>query len=272
MVERRSAATAFDDLERELVRLGRAIVTEPPREDLVEQTLVRIERDLGTPGRALGPRVRRRLVGATAALVLLVIAVVPPVRAAVLDLLRLGAVVVRLEPAPATPTPGTSRAAPSAPASGWTPTGPTSTLTLDEARTAVDFPFTVPTALGAPTTVAVTHGGRVVELTWSSSRAGQAPGTGIRLDILAGSPDWGYLKQVWTELTPTTVGDHDGLWIGAPHQLWWVDRSGVTQLAPARAAGPTLVWVVRTAAGEVTYRLEGATSLGEATRLARSTG
>jgi hypothetical protein len=88
--------------------------------------------------------------------------------------------------------------------------------------------------------------------------------------VLAGSPDWGYLKRVWTELTPTQVGDHTALWIGAEHQLQWVDRSGVTQPAPARAAGPTLVWVVPTEAGEVTYRLEGPATLARATEIASS--
>lgn len=267
MVDARGGPATFDALERELRGLGRALVTEPPRDDLVEQTLSRIREDRAGQALALQSRLRRRLAWATAALAVLVVAAVPPVRAAVLELLRLGAVVVRQEPAPG-PTPNRSLGAPAATASSGTPTGPRSAVSLSEARAAVAFPFTVPTLLGPPTTVTVTHEGRVVELTWTSA----SPRTSepIRLEVLAGSPDWGYLKRVWTELTPTQVGDHTALWIGAEHQLQWVDRSGVTQPAPARAAGPTLVWVVPTDAGEVTYRLEGAAPLARATQIASS--
>lgn len=266
MVERHGGPAGTDDLERALVDLGRALVTEPPPEDLVEQTLLRLGAEQGARQTAERTRVRRRLAGATAALAVLVVAAVPPVRAAVLDLLRIGAVVVRQEPAPATPTSGTAPASSARP-TGGTPVGAVTARTLAGARAAVGFPFAVPSALGPPTEIAVTHEGRVVELTWSAS-PGSASVT--HLDVLGGSLDWGYLKQVWTDLTSTEVDGHPALWIGAPHRLQWVDRSGTSQPAPARTAGPTLVWVVPTAAGEVTYRLEGPATLARATEIASS--
>jgi hypothetical protein len=266
MVDSRGGPATFDALERELRGLGRSLGTEPPRDDLVAQTLSRIREDQAVPARVPHARIRRRIAWAIAALAVLVVAAVPPVRAAVLELLRLGAVVVRQEPGPA-PTPSSSSDAPSANAPA--PTASPSALSVSEARAAVTFPFTVPTVLGPPTTVAVTHEGRVVELTWTSSASSRSSAP-IRLDVLAGSPDWGYLKRAWTELTPTRVGEHNGLWIGAEHQLQWVDRSGATQPAPARAAGPTLLWVVPTVAGEVTYRLEGPATLARATQIASS--
>jgi hypothetical protein len=268
MVEHRGGAAAFDDLERELVAVGRVLVIEPPRDDLVERTLARIGTNHVAQSKPLASRVRRRIAWATAALAVLAVAAVPPVRAAVLELFRLGAVVVRQEPAPVGPPANPSAVAPSR-AAPSAPTGPLARLTLAEARAAVAFPFTVPSVLGPPTTVAVTHQGRVVELAWSSTTTA---GTTTRLDVLSGAPDYGYLKQVWTELTPTKVGDHDALWIGADHELQWVDHSGATETAPARTAGPTLVWVVPTSAGEVTYRLEGLATLEEALEIAGSAG
>src|SRR5690349_5931800 len=115
------------DLGAELVALGRTLVTEPPRADLASLVLARLaavqspvqspesaaeppsERPLHAvataPTEARPTRVARRRLGwAAAAVVVLVLALVPPVRAAVLELLRIGGVVVREVPSPpATP-------------------------------------------------------------------------------------------------------------------------------------------------------------------------
>jgi len=71
-------------------------------------------------------------------------------------------------------------------------------------------------------------------------------------------------------VTPTQVSGHDALWFGAPHRIEWVDRSGGTHAEEPRLAGPTLVWVVPSPAGEVTYRLEGPAGLDAALRVAAS--
>ena len=75
---------------------------------------------------------------------------------------------------------------------------------------------------------------------------------------------------MWDAVTATQVSGHEAVWFGAPHLIEWVDRSGVTRSEPARLAGPTLVWVVPSASGEVTYRLEGPASLPAALAVAGS--
>jgi hypothetical protein len=202
-------------------------------------------------------RPTRRLAWVIAAMVVAVVALVPPVRAAVMELLHIGGIVVREEPGP--------RPQPSTPGSGTRPTpGQSATsVTLDEARRVLGFDFGVPDALGPPATVAVSHEGRVAELTWGDGAAV------TRLDVFAGSPDWGYLKRVWTAVTPTGVKGRDAVWLGATHEIEWVDRRGVTQTAPPRLAGPTLVWVMSAPDGrEVTYRLEGSPTLATALDIA----
>jgi len=271
------------DLEAELVALGRTLVTEPPRPDLVTLVLARLAAvqppepaaeppSVGPlqvvatiPSAARPTRVMRRRLGwATAAVVVLVLALVPPVRAAVLELLRIGGIVVREVPAPpATPTTTSPASRAAGSSAGGAPATP---VTLRQAEQVIGADIGTPTALGPPTSVTVTHDGRVAELVW-----GSGAGT-TRLDVFVGSLSWGYLKTVWETVTPTRVADHDAVWIGSPHRVEWVDRTGDTHSEPPRLAGPTLVWVVPSSAGEVTYRLEGANSLEEALRVARSAG
>ena len=273
------------DLEAELVALGRTLVTEPPREDLATLVLARLaavqppgsaaeppsERPLrvvtAAPTTARPTRVTRRRLGwAAAAVVVLVIALIPPVRAAVLELLRIGGVVVREVPSPpgtpptASPTSGTAGSS----TGEGTGAAPATAVTLRQAEQVIGADIMAPSALGPPTSVTVTHDGRVAELVW-----GSGAGT-TRLDVFVGSLSWGYLKTVWEAVTPTRVAEHEAVWLGSPHRVEWVDRTGDTHSEPPRLAGPTLVWVVPSSAGEVTYRLEGVTSLEEALRVARS--
>ena len=251
------------DLERELVGLGRLLVTDPPRDDLAASVLARVTAP-ATPAPAVGaPRsVRRRLGWALAAAVALALALVPPVRAAVLELLHLGGVVVRQEPRPA-PTTGAT-APPRTPA----PTASGTAVTLAAAERAIGAPVRLPVVLGPPDAVVLAHGGRVVELSWRPRT--MTNGTSTRLDVFVGSLSWGYVKTVWDAVSPTQVAGHDALWFAAPHRIEWVDRSGGTHAEEPRLAGPTLVWVVPTPAGEVTYRLEGPSDLPSAVAIAES--
>ena len=257
----------FDALERELIGLGHDLVPDPPPAGLAAAVLDRIADDdpLVAPAewrptgrrRSEHGRPMRRLAWAIAAMVVAVVALVPPVRAAVMELLHIGGVVVREEPGPP-PLPSTR-------GSGASPTlgqGPAS-VTLDEARRMLGFDFGVPAALGPPETVSVSHEGRVAQLTWGEGTAM------TRLDVLVGSPDWGYLKRVWTAVTPTGVKGREAVWLDATHEIEWIDRRGVTQTAPPRLAGPTLIWVVPAPDGrELTYRLEGPSTLAAALDIA----
>ncbi len=269
---------SFAALERDLVELGRALAPDPPRADLVQAVMARVTDGAGGPqpvpvaaGRESHrydrSRLTRRLAAAAAVLIALVVALVPPVRAAVLELLRIGGVTVQEHPAPTvppTPLPTRSDPLPSGRSSSPTSPGEGERVSLAEARASLGIPIAAPRALGPPDSVMLLEGRHVVQLTWHGTHGA------TRLDVFAGSPDYGYLKQVWTELTPTRVGSFEAVWIGAPHLLRWVDRSGASQPDPARVAGPTLVWMVPTPAGGVTYRLEGPTTLAEAMAIATS--
>ena len=259
----RSGPDTGSDLERELVGLGRLLLTEPPREDLAASVLARVSAATPpvVPARARRP-VRRRLAWGLAAAVALALALVPPVRAAVLELLHLGGVTVREEPPPG-PSSAPPATAPSpAPSASGTP------MTLAAAERAIGAAVAVPTVLGPPDAVVLAHGGRVVELTWSPRPA--TKGRPTRLDVFVGSLSWGYVKTVWQAVTPTQVSGHDALWFEAPHRIEWVDRTGATHAEEPRLTGPTLVWVVPSPAGEVTYRLEGPADLTSALGIARS--
>ena len=269
----------FDVLERELVELGRSVETAPPRDDLVASVLARIvalepasdqSEAAGpvspSPGTGQAPSrgaLRswlhgKRLGWALAAATVLLLALIPPVRAAVLELLRIGGVVVREEPPP--------RGAPDVTASSpSTSPEPGATLvTLEQAERLVGVDIHVPSSLGPPTSVAVGRDGKVVELTWVRG------GSVTRLELFDGSLSWGYLKTVWSAITPTQVKGHEAVWLGAPHLIEWLDRSGRTHREEPRLAGPTLVWVEQGSTGEVTYRLEGPRTLAQASAIAQS--
>ena len=91
------------DLEDELVALGRALVTDPPRDDLADLVLARLAAPAGASHRRVRRPFGRRLGWAVAAAVALVLGLLPPVRAAVVELLHIGGIVVREEPRPSTP-------------------------------------------------------------------------------------------------------------------------------------------------------------------------
>ena len=214
----------------------------------------------GGPGHTAaeaGPRRAATLGWAVAAAVVLVLALIPPVRAAVVELLRIGGIVVREEPPPSSPPVTT-------PATGAVPSAGATAATLEQAEQLIGADIELPTALGPPTSVVVTHEGRVAEVTWDG------PSGRARLDVFVGSLSWGFLKTVWQDVTPTQVSGHEAVWLGQPHLIEWVDRAGGTHSEAPRLAGATLAWVVHSAGGEVTYRLEGPTSLPEALRVAGS--
>lgn len=281
MSDRTSSPTP---LELELVALGRALVVDPPPDDLAELVLARITDPAPVsapvaapvsapePGSLAMPAspgptwlgVRRRMVAVAAAVAaVLVVALVPPVRAAVLDLLRIGGVSVREVPRP---SPGASSSV-SRPVAPKASPGAGALGSVGEASERVGFDVEVPSVLGPPSAVVLARDGRVVELTW-----GSGPGS-TRLDAFDGTLSFGYLKSVWEAVTATDVDGQEAVWFAVPHLIEWTDRSGATVGSEPRVAGPTLVWVERdVAGGEVTYRLEGPVTLAEAHRVAESAG
>ncbi|MFE9098576.1 hypothetical protein [Streptomyces sp. NPDC007264] len=266
-------------LSEELRDLGRSLDGQAAggAEEMAERVLARIRAErlphpvTAPPGAAERlravrhwTRVRRRaLTGALCGL-LMVLALTPPVRAAVVDWFDFGGVQVRHDPS-AVPSPGTE-----VPGCGRS-------VSLAQARHRAGFTPVVPDALGAPDTVTVArepHGRFLVTLCWRER------GHTVRLDEYPARLDMGFVKRVreppqWIPLDPDTsaVGTTDvGLWFPRPHVLgfWLVDAEGRRYTRQERTAGPTLLWTPGTGGGEVTLRLEGVTSQSRAVAIARS--
>jgi hypothetical protein len=245
-----------DRLDGELRALGQTLVVAAPADDLVEQVLVRLPGEpLPTrPGdRGWGRTRRRRLVAVIIALVLLGLGLTPPVRAAVVEWLRIGGVLVRTAPPVTGPSP-----TPSPP-----PTiGPT--VTLAQAKALVDFPVGVPEELGPPDRISVSTDRKVVAMDWG-------PGADqLHLDQFDGELSWMFLKRTRDSFQVTSVDGQDAVWFATPHQISYIDRDGRERTEQSRIAGPCLVWERGVGGRRVTMRLEGNQSLLDAVGAAES--
>jgi hypothetical protein len=243
-----------DDLDAELRTLGRTLVVAAPAEDLVEQVLDRLP-DRPEPSRARAWRRtrRRRLVAVIIALVILGLGLTPPVRAAVVEWLRIGGVLVRTEAPVSGPSP-----TPSPP-----PTiGPTVSLT--EAKALVEFPVGVPAELGPPDRITVSADRRVVAMDWGSGREQR------HLDQFDGELSWMFLKRTRDPFQVTAVNGQDAIWFATAHSISYLDRDGRERTEQARIAAPSLVWERGVGGRRVTMRLEGNQSLIEAVSAAES--
>ena len=264
----------FDRWE-EQVRTTASAFPYPPTPDVTGAVLRRL---------ATEPRGRRRIgilarTAVALAVILAVLLAVPPVRAALLDILRIGA--VRILPAPVpdvatpvrgsspTPQPGTAitsgspTVVPTLPAvSGLELSGE---ITLPEARERVAFPIQLPAHppdLGPPDRVFVERfGGSVVVLVWQEPRADR-----VRLALYELGPGVSAQKVAPRVVRETSVNGHRAVWGEGAHlfrllgggpdeeEYWRVVESNV------------LIWEE----GGVTYRLETRRSLKEAVTIAES--
>lgn len=209
-------------------------------------------------------RLRWRSLTACLCGLLTVLALTPPVRAAVLDWFDFGGVEVRYDPS-AVPSPGAV-----VPGCGRS-------VSLGQAEQRAGFEPLVPRSLGVPDTVAVTsepHRRFLVSLCWREK------GHTVRLDEFPARLDIGFSKTLreppeWLALTgkPSADGNPNfALWFPRPHLLsfWLVDASGDRFTRKERTAGPTLLWTRETGEGSVTLRLEGVTSKSRAVEIAQS--
>lgn len=214
-------------------------------------------------------RARWRSVVAAVCGLLTVLALTPPVRAAVTDWFGFGGVEVRYDPS-AVPSPGAE-----APGCGHS-------VSLGEAERRAGFTPLVPKALGVPDAVTVSglpRGRSLVSLCWREE------GRTIRLDEFPGRLDPTFVKSVREQpewLSLGEEGEEDGgagpvLWFSRPHVLsfWMVDADGHRFTRAERTAGPTLLWThggpvdgEGTAADGVTLRLEGVASKARALEVA----
>lgn len=237
----------MDDLERELRDLAAWLET-PPAPEVTNRVRARLA----------APVLRRRRwrYWLAAGLAALLVAVLPPGRAAVADavtgLLRFSGIVIGTSPAPVLPT-GTPSPLPAQ-----------RLASLVEAQRQVRFPIRVPAKLGAPERVLLadadgTGNYRVATLVYR--------GGALRVDAFDGGLDPLFQKQAaGSDVEFVQVNDDFAVWIGRPHAVAYVDRGGTVRVESARLAGATLIWQE---AG-VSYRLEGDLTKGEAIEIANS--
>jgi hypothetical protein len=219
-------------------------------------------------------RIRSRLAWAALGLVIVASALlaVPPVRAAVLEVLRFGAVrifLVEPTPAPTLPPPAASTAARPTATPRPTPTPLASVLdlagqtTLAQAQAQVDFPIRLPAYppdLGPPDQLFLQDfDGPLLVLVWL------APGRPdrVRLSLHLLGPGTFAGKDAPTVIEETVVNGKPALWLEGEHLL--ALRNG--NFSPRRLVeGHVLLWVE----DDITYRLETDLTLEEAVRVAES--
>jgi hypothetical protein len=209
---------------------------------------------------------RRRVAWAIILLLisLCMLLVVPQVRAAILNLLRLGGVIIILEEPTATPTPALTT----------TPV-PTSTpirslldlageTTLDKAQQSVRFPIRWPGYPADPPDRVYRQDmeGAVIVLVWIDPK--HSSGIRYSLHIL----DEGALvyKMQPKVIQETTVHGQRALWTEGPYVLEWKRGNATGRDIGRIVRGNVLIWMD----GKLTYRLETDSSLDEAVRVAES--
>lgn len=249
--------TEPEALAVDLVRAGRSLAIDPVPDDLAERVLAAIpaappvRRGRALLGWGWLRAHRRRWVAAVITAVIIALALTSPVRAAVIEWLRVGGVVVKTGAPPvATPTPAP-------------PTGD-QVMNLAQARASVGFAIGVPAQLGAPDKITVSADRRVVGMDWT------VDGREVHLDQFDGSMSWAFVKQHWTEVTPTQIGGQDAVWLPDAHEIVYVDRDGVERPETARISGPCLVWQPTLDQRGTTARLEGIPRLATARAIAES--
>jgi len=246
-------------VEAELRELGRELDV-PPAASVTEAVRQRLDgpavRRPHPAPRGTGILRRWRPAWRAALIVVAVLAVLlaatPQGRAVVTQVLRFAGIELQQEPGPA-PSPRSSAVLPGE-----------RRMSLAEARQHVSFPILVPAALGRPSEVVVSDGGRVASLIYQGTPYGQ-----VRMDEFAGHLDPVFFQKFlhFGDVTQVRVNGLKGLWIKGPHELVYVTRDGAPAFASARlTTGNTLIWGNR----QVALRLEGNLTKAEALAIAGS--
>jgi len=253
---------AMSELEDELRALSRTLPVAPPPGDLAERVLhavrARRQRRRLVRGWHWLTRTRRRLVAAVVAALVIGLALTPPVRAAVVEWLGIGGVLIKTSPAlPNNPRTERTSLAGSA-------TQHQAGRVARTGSSARRFAVGVPEALGPPDSISVSIDRRVVSMDWGTG------GKRVHLDQFDGTISWVFVKRTRSPVTGANVNGQDAVWLADAHEIAYVDRSGQERSVQARISGPCLVWVRPTAVSPVTLRLEGDLSLGRAVTVAES--
>jgi hypothetical protein len=207
---------------------------------------------------------RRRILLAAAVLILITLCglmAVPQVRAAVLEVIRIGVITIfQGQPAP-TPA-GTVQPTPTA-RSLMDLAGAT---TLSDAQRRIEFPLRVPAYpadLGAPDHIFLqNYGGPYVVLVWMDNQQPEK----VRLSLHQLGPGTFAMKGEVGTIVETTVNGQRALWTEGPYLLQFLVNGRLEERAERLVTGRVLIWTD----GRITYRLETDLSLNEARRIAES--
>lgn len=224
----------------------------------------------------IAPWLRRPMAMAAAVVAIagLLLAAVQPVRDTVAHWLGINGVTI--QPIPTNPTLAPQPSARSTPSSIGERLFLGTPVSLAQARARVDFPLTVPAALGEPDEVlvhATVPGGAAVTLLYLP-RAGlpqsSTTGVGMLITELRATVDTRFLQKVVgpdSTIEPVTVGAASGYFIsGVPHEITYLDPQGSPFADETRLAGNTLLWQ----RGDVSLRLEAQLSRDNALAIAAS--
>lgn len=199
---------------------------------------------------------------------------VPPVRAALLEILQLGSVRILLsEPTPTAtvppPTPDANLAT-SIPPPNSAPLSSVLDLagetTLAEAQAQIDFTLRLPTYpadVGQPNRVFLQEsGGPIIIMVWLDPD--QPDQVKLSLHLLGKNT---YAQKIQPQLIEhTEVNGQPALWTHGPYLLQFQDGNTTTTNPGRLIDGHTLIWLE----DEITYRLETDLPLTEAVRVAES--
>lgn len=253
----------FERWESQLQETARSF-SYPPTPDIAGAVGGQIAR------RRAGLAPRRRASLALAAIVVLIVGLllVPPVRAGILEVLRIGVVRINLVEPTVIPPP-TAEPTRTQPTVTPRPTPLSSILdlegetTLAAAQARVDFPIRLPSYpadLGAPNKVFVQDfGGPVLIFVWLDD---QQPDR-VRLSMYQFAPGPYAEKTRPQVIKPVTVNGRPAIWGEGEHLL--ITRSG-RDVMRRLVDGHVLVWTE----GQATYRIETDLSESEAIRVAES--
>ena len=238
----------------------------PPTPDLTPAVMKEVQSPAASP--PVTPR-RLALVAAALLVVLAGLMAVPQVRAAVLEVLHIGAVRIFLEePAPSMPQ-ATATATPQLQMPAAVPATTPWTAGLGEATTLVDaagqagFPLRLPTYppdAGPPDQVYMANtSGPVVVLYWQEPDAPER----LRFALFEIAPGAFFAKGEPQTFETTDVNGNRALWITGAHEIYDLTRSGgMSRIVEANV----LIWEE----DQVTFRLETWLDMDEALRIAKS--
>jgi hypothetical protein len=257
----------FDRWEAQLEETARGLKY-PPTPDIASAVSRQLVAKRRHPGLA-----HRRVVWALATVGVLIIGIllVPPVRAGILEVLRIGAVRIFLVEPTSTPLPPPSIATPTQPTVTPQPTATPLTSVLDlagettlaEARRRVNFPIRLPTYpadLGPPDKVFVQEfAGPILIFVWLDDNQPSR----VRLSLYQLPPGPYVEKSRPRALESTSVNGRSAIWAEGAHLLITPSGSDVMRRL---VDGHLLVWTE----GDITYRLETDLSQAEAIRIAES--